>query len=175
MLSSSFSLLLLTVCLTASCLQPSHAQTAAAATGAKPGAAVCTLSIVGYGAGRPDIKSASLSCSGGRTITVVPHKVLREFWAGQKYTPPGVVLGDTACSVSASGNCLLHVCGQSNAVFTSATVTDLQGGSVYSDLPLWHIAICVRNQSTITFRNSRFTFLKETLPLLAKDDTSVLL
>lgn len=111
--------------------------------------------------------------AGGRTITVVAHKVLRDFWAGQKYTPPGVQWGDaTSLQVTYRHLCLLHVCGGSNAVFTSATLTSLQVGGN----PPWRLAVCVSGGSTITFRNSSFTFPKEgTPPSLFHDDTSVLL
>lgn len=115
---------------------PATAVTAAAAppaAGATAGAAVCSLSLVGFG-DRLGIKSAKLSCTGG-TITVAAHKVLEDFW-GQKKAMPGVVWGDSKCIGNTA--CLITVCGSSSAVFESATVTSLRGGVL-----TWGLAVCV--------------------------------
>jgi hypothetical protein len=163
---------ILSICLLyLAALQPVTAQSrpaaVTAAAGATAGAAVCSLSLVGFG-DRLGIKNAKLSCTGG-TITIAAHKVLEDFW-GPKKALPGVVWGNSTCI--GNKECLLTVCSQSNAVFDSATVTALQGGGT----PALSLVVCVNRRSTVTFRKSSFTLVKEATPLGVHNNyTSVLL
>jgi hypothetical protein len=153
--------------------RPTADATAAAPTPASPGAtqgtATCSLSIVGFGGQREGIKSASLACIGG-TITVGAHKVLSDFWGPKRKTMPGVVWDDDHCIERT--DCLLTICGRSNAVFNSASITALRGGGT----PTWRMAVSVSQQSSVTFRQSSFALIKEATPLVVDDvGTSVLL
>jgi predicted outer membrane repeat protein len=129
------------------------AAAAPSAAGATAGSAVCSLSLAGFG-DRLGIKSAKLSCTGG-TITIAAHKLLRDFW-GPTMVLPGVVWGNQECVTN--DGCLISICGGSNAVFNLASVSALKGGG---DKPEVRIAVCVNRQSTVTFRNSTFTGLRE--------------
>lgn len=68
--------------------------------------------------------------------------------------------------------CLLSICGQSNAVFNAASVTSLKGGSGEQ---AWRLAVCVNKRSQLTFRKSSFTMNQDVQPLtIHSNSTSVL-
>lgn len=95
------------------------------------------------------------------------HEVLKEVWGPDK-TPPGVLWGGKDCVTN--DECLLTVCGQSNAVFNAARVTDLKGGGKAA----WWLAVCINRGSKVTFRKSSFTFNEATPLVLHNNGTSVL-
>jgi predicted outer membrane repeat protein len=157
---------------TAQSLQlPTAAATATGSAGATAGAAVCSLTLVGFG-NRTGIKEATLSCTGG-TIQVAAHRVLQDFWGTDKALPGVVWAGEENCVTNKE--CLLTICGRSNAVFPAATVTLLKSGSNLTSKAAWQLAVCVTTGSTITFRKSSFTMIKGATPLVIhSNSTSVL-
>jgi predicted outer membrane repeat protein len=140
--------------------------------GATEGAAICSLSIVGFGDSDEGegIKSASVSCRGG-TITAAAHQVLRDFWGPKIKAMRGVTWSDV--QKLERDDCLLTVCGQSDTVFNGAVINGLKGGA---GEPAWRIALCIAERSSITFNNCSFTSNKEATPLVVLNTgTAVLL
>ena len=104
----------------------------------------CQLHMEGYGhiAG---LKAAHLACSGG-VITAAAHPMLAPF----KHSISGVQWADTDGCGGGRRDCLLKVCGDTAAVFASATIAHVNVSSMAQSL------VCIGGRSDATFQRARF-------------------
>jgi predicted outer membrane repeat protein len=104
----------------------------------------CHLHLEGYGH-MTGLKAAHLACSGG-VIKAAAHPILVPFagsFSGVQWTHTD------GCGVGARG-CLLTLCGDTAAVFETATAAHINVSSVAQSL------VCLRGHSNVTFRGARF-------------------
>lgn len=101
----------------------------------------CRLHFEGYGHTK-GVKAAHLACSGG-VIKAAAHPILAPF----KRSFSGV--HTDACGVGHRG-CLLTFCGDTSAVFESATAAHINVLSVAQSL------VCLGGSSNVTFQGARF-------------------
>lgn len=104
----------------------------------------CRLHMEGYGH-TTGLKSAQLDCTGGM-ITAAAHPMLAPF----KSSCSGVQwINSGACGVGRK-DCLLTVCGKTEAVFEAATAVHVNVSTAAQSL------VCVVGRSNVTFHRARF-------------------
>jgi hypothetical protein len=108
------------------------------------GAVSCSLMFKGYG-NKQGIKLAHLSCTGG-SITAAAHPILlgnfSSRFSGVTWSKSG------GCGIGVK-ICLLTICNSTNATFSGAVITNVNGSRVIGAL------LCVMDSSSLVFDNTR--------------------